>query len=114
GCSNSIPRATQHAQVLGLVIPWLGYYLQDDCVAWEAFESALMEPQYLATQVGGVSPLEEPVISLVGNELQVNLAGSYSYQWYLEGVAIPGATASSFLPLQSGEYILEIENNKGC
>lgn len=114
GCPNSIPRATQHAQTLALVIPWLGYYLKDDCAAWPEFEAALGAPPYLSTQAGGLPPLEEPIISLQGNELELNVVGLYSYQWYLDGVAIPGANGASYLPLENGAYTVEIENGKGC
>ena len=37
-----------------------------------------------------------------------------SYQWYLDGQPVPGATAGVYFPAQSGEYQVEITDNIGC
>ena len=37
-----------------------------------------------------------------------------SYQWYLDGQPVPGATAGVYFPIQSGEYQVEITDNIGC
>lgn len=60
-----------------------------------------------------VNPL--PVVQIVqqGNTLVANLSVG-SFQWYLDGVAISGANASAFIPLQSGIYTLRVTNAQGC
>src|SRR5690606_39224093 len=47
-----------------------------------------------------------PVITLSGNDLVSVPGGSQlsGFQWYLDGVAIPGATDSTFTPTASGDY----------
>lgn len=114
GCPNSISRATQHAQTMAIACAWLDYYLLDDCNAWPAFQATLNEPQYQATQNAGTEPLEEPLIEADGDDLVVVVGGSYTYQWYIDDVLVPGATASTITPTINGSYTVEIENSKGC
>jgi len=53
-----------------------------------------------------------PVISQTWNTLY---AGKYSsYQWYLNGVRIPGATADSYIATQNGVYSVEVALDCGC
>ncbi len=53
-----------------------------------------------------------PVISQTWNTLY---AGKYSsYQWYLNGVKIPGATANTYTATQSGMYSVEVALDCGC
>lgn len=37
-----------------------------------------------------------------------------AFQWFLDGVAIPGALAPTYLPVQSGTYTVEVTNADGC
>jgi PKD repeat protein len=41
-------------------------------------------------------------------------ANANSYQWYLGGNAIPGATNSFYVASQSGNYMVEITDSNGC
>lgn len=46
---------------------------------------------------------------------QLSLTQNYqNIQWYLDGVAIPGATSSSFLPVLSGNYDVIVSNPNSC
>ena len=56
-----------------------------------------------------------PIYSTVGDSvlLSCNTSPSFSYQWELNGVAIPGATNSSYYAKQSGSYTVMITEN-GC
>ena len=38
----------------------------------------------------------------------------YSYQWYLNGVLIPGATSQYYTPTQTGLYYVMVSNENGC
>ncbi len=48
-----------------------------------------------------------------GAELLEVTGGFESYQWFLNGVAIPGATSNSYFPTESGSYFVQI-NKFGC
>ena len=45
-----------------------------------------------------------PAVINNGGILECNLGGTYLYQWFLNRFAIPGATASTYTPLQVGTY----------
>ena len=38
----------------------------------------------------------------------------HSYQWYLSGSPIPGATARTYVPVVNGTYHLEVTSSSGC
>jgi len=53
------------------------------------------------------------IIPGTGNELTATITAS-AYQWYLNGVAIPGATGQNYTPTESGEYTATIVTEDGC
>lgn len=55
-----------------------------------------------------------PSIIQNGNVLSVQVAGSYTYQWYLSGNALPGQTNSTIQFSESGTYTVMITDNNGC
>lgn len=57
-------------------------------------------------------PLLKPAITLNG----VNLVSNFSQnnQWYLNGNIITGATGSTYKPLQSGIYRVDVTSSTGC
>ncbi len=53
-----------------------------------------------------------PVISMSGNDLTT---GTYStYQWYLDGNIISGATSQTITPSANGNYTVEVTNGTSC
>jgi len=58
------------------------------------------------------SPPPPPVITVVGTDTLISSHGS-SYQWYLNGIAITGATDSFYVEHQSGTYSVQISDNSG-
>ncbi|MCB0396151.1 MAG: M4 family metallopeptidase [Flavobacteriales bacterium] len=57
-----------------------------------------------------------PVINVdASNNLIVSgVTGSPTYQWYLNGNPIPGATGSSYTPIENGTYTVEVTDAGGC
>ena len=53
-----------------------------------------------------------PTITTLDSMLMTEVASSY--QWYLDGQVISGATNSSFKPLQNGNYQVKIVDDHGC
>ncbi len=54
----------------------------------------------------------EPSISYVNNILSTDATADI--QWYLDGTAIPGATASEHVPLGNGSYTVTATDANGC
>lgn len=53
-----------------------------------------------------------PVINTNGSTFTCSLTGNYSYQWYYNRFAIPGATSVSYTPTQTGTYhVLAVQPN---
>lgn len=69
---------------------------------------------------GGITPVldtEGPVeLCTTGPLLLTDITAEpgYTYQWYLDGVAISGATESSYLAEEAGSYTLTASNASGC
>jgi hypothetical protein len=57
-------------------------------------------------------PLTKPVITLSGINLVSNI--SQNNQWYLNGVAIKGATNQTYTPITSGIYRVDVASSTGC
>lgn len=60
-----------------------------------------------------INPLPAPVITQAGNMLSAG-TGYASYQWYLNGAAINGATSSTYSPAQNGIYTVTVTSAAGC
>lgn len=57
-------------------------------------------------------PSVPQITQLTGGALQSSL--SIAYQWFFNGIAITGANFQTLAPEQTGEYQVEVENDKGC
>lgn len=59
--------------------------------------------------------IEAPAIPVITETSGVlNSTAAATYQWYLNGVQISGATNQSYTPTQSGVYIVRITDANGC
>ena len=52
-------------------------------------------------------------ISQLENLLTANPAAA-SYQWYLNGILIPGATNQNYLATENGNYTVQVTTDEGC
>jgi len=57
-------------------------------------------------------PVTRPVITQIGAVL--SSSASSNNQWYLNGVAIAGATAQTYSPMRSGNYQVAVSLANGC
>lgn len=55
-----------------------------------------------------------PTIAVTDVTMLTATAGYTSYQWFLDGEAIDGATEATYIALTSGNYIVEAVNQDGC
>lgn len=67
--------------------------------------------RYSACYVANAAPAI-PVITQNINVLTSTAASTY--QWYLDGVQIPGATSQSYTPTQSGTFLVRVTDANGC
>lgn len=58
--------------------------------------------------------LPEVALSLDGSTLSVAETAGGSYRWYRDGTRIEGATGSSYLAAESGEYVVKVTTGNGC
>lgn len=49
-----------------------------------------------------------------GEQLNAVAGAGHTYQWFLNGSAINGATGSSYSPTQNGSYTIEVTNVSAC
>ncbi len=54
----------------------------------------------------------QPLITQIGNYLLASSATTF--QWYLNGSMIPGATSQTYTPTQNGDYTVLISDPNGC
>lgn len=67
--------------------------------------------RYTSCYVNNAAPAQ-PTITTSGNDLQSTTATTY--QWYLNGDVIAGATSQNYTPTQSGIYVVRITDANGC
>lgn len=67
--------------------------------------------RYSACQITSPGPAI-PTITSNGNVLTSTSATTY--QWYVDGVLIPGATSQSYTATQSGAYVVRVTDSDGC
>lgn len=72
--------------------------------------------EQLSTEVTiTVHPTPSTPVIVVTNQVQLSTTGNYiSYQWYRNGVLIPGATAGTHTATQDGTYTVMAGNAFGC
>jgi hypothetical protein len=67
-------------------------------------------------QIAGIEvqtvPLPTPSVSVNGNVLSTGIYNSY--QWYMNGSAIAGATNSSYTIQGPGQYYVAVTDSNGC
>ncbi len=60
------------------------------------------------------NPLPTATISYTKPVLSVNTAAGNTYQWYLNGAKITGATAATYTATANGDYTVEVTSSQGC
>lgn len=109
----SISRADQQTRTYSLLDPWLDYYLQGNCAAYDQFMNLLDDnPTTLITE-SSCAVSSVPVISWGNGNLVSSVEGN-SYVWTLNGNVLPTATGMSIPPAGNGEYIVEVTTANGC
>jgi hypothetical protein len=106
----TITRAEQQDAAQDMAILWLNYYLKDDCAAWDQFSDSLAVSGRFTGTIS--CTVQSPVISQLSNTLQSTTAATY--QWYLNGNPVPGATSQNYTPSQNGAYYVVVTYSNAC
>jgi dienelactone hydrolase len=110
----SITRAQQQTTTFTVLDPWLDYILKDVCSAYQTFEWNISNtPGVVGQTTCPVTPIVD--ISQNGSVLSTSTIGN-SYQWFLNGVVIPGAFADFYdMGINpSGVYNVQVTFPFGC
>jgi dienelactone hydrolase len=109
----SITRLEQQTRTYSILDPWLDFILKDNCSAYASYLAALSaSPLTLVSQSTCVAnPI--PVINENAGVLTSSVSG-VSYQWYLDGAPLSGATEQSYTPSSSGNYSVGVYFTSGC
>ncbi len=67
-----------------------------------------------STQVTTVAVAPAATATITQLENLLTSTPGASYQWYLNGILIPGATSQSYLATQNGNYTVVVTNSSGC
>lgn len=67
--------------------------------------------RYTQCYISNPAPAQ-PSISVNANDL-VSTTG-VTYQWYVDGNLIPGATSQNYTPTQNGIYVVRVTDSNGC
>ncbi len=83
-----------------------GIYTADLVVPGGCFSTT---PPFTVT----VHDMPHPPISFNGTTINT-ITGYFDYQWFLNTIAIPGATSTSVTPTTNGQYIVRVIDGNGC
>ncbi|HOZ50461.1 MAG TPA: PKD domain-containing protein, partial [Chitinophagaceae bacterium] len=83
----------------------------NNCVALSSATTVSIAPNPPAT----ITPNGPTVFCQGGNVLlSANSGIGYTYQWYLNGVAISGATSINYTAFQAGNFTVQVTNASNC
>ncbi len=109
----SLSRSEQQSLMYQQMIPWLSYFLGQSCEGYASF----MEYPVSGISLNSTCPVSIPDVTITqnNNTLSTTTLGN-SYQWYLNGEPIPGATNDSLQVVDnfSGVYQLLVYFDYGC
>jgi hypothetical protein len=67
--------------------------------------------KYSACYINNTPPA---IPTITENANVLNASAAAAYQWYLNGEKITGATSQTYTPIQSGNYVVRINDVNGC
>ena len=108
----SITRDAQQTAMYAILDPWLDFILNDNCDAYSAFQTAMSNTT--GTQNQSTCPAAQTVSINANNALLSASVSGTSYQWYLNGNAITGATNQTYTAVQDGNYTVKVTFSYGC
>ncbi len=118
-CASGLADNVQHQYMFDMAIPWLDFFLKDDCDAWDEFQDYITVNNggtLFDVQTAGTTPTKPdatmPMITEAGIELSSTVAATY--QWYDENGVLPTETGQTIVPQNPGTYTVVISDDNGC
>lgn len=108
----SITREEQQDITYNFLTEWLDYTLKGNCESFDNYNDSLTNSTRITfNQECVINPV--PAISLNSGQLISSETG-ISYEWFLNGNAIPNSNNINYAPAQSGNYTVEVTYQNGC
>ena len=108
---GSLSREDQQELSYTVIRPFFNYFLKDSCEEFEVYQNALTNAANIE-YVTADCPNDAPTI--IDNSGTLESSSSGNYQWYLDGVAIPGAIGQTHTYSASGSYQVATINQGNC
>lgn len=125
-CGNgngfSTNQSTQQARMEAVVLPWLNFWLKDNCGAWTTFTDALPNTNsYSSYQSSCTNPLPTAAITPTGTTIcqgqnvVLSASGGISYVWSPAGSLSSSSTsAPTASPTTTTTYTVTVTDARGC
>lgn len=72
------------------------------------------ETKLCTSPIVSVTVLPVPVVTITNNIDTLSTIPGAAYQWYIDGAAIPGANAQTYVANTSGNYTVDVTSANGC
>jgi pimeloyl-ACP methyl ester carboxylesterase len=109
----SITRQEQQDRTFAILDPWFEYTLKANCGGLDsALDIAANTPSFYSSQTT-CSPIGSAILLDNSGIFNPSITGD-AYQWYQDGIVLPGETNYTYTPTVNGVYQVAVLHSSGC